>query len=218
MKVCLVTGFVPNGNTYRSADAYVALGEQLAAVPLPTAAYYNTIDELWLTKYVRSLPFTPTHSVGELPEKDTLAYHCITHQKTAWLAQAVWEYPEFDIYAWVDYGVFQLPGMTAQVLVDWAEKLDDKHIYFPGWWDQGPVTTDVCNWRFCGTAFAVPKNLVCQLDFEVREVARMNIFANRHVEWEVNTWGRWEKGTTLPVHWYRGQHMANMFSNFERPL
>ncbi len=217
MKVCLVTGFIPGGNSYRSTADYVALGEKLAEVPVPTAAYFNNIEDTWMFKYLRSLPFTYTHSVGTLASKDTLAYHCITHEKTAWLVRAAEEYPEFDIYVWVDYGIFHLPGMTTQAVVEFTEKLDNRRLYFPGWWQQGAITADVCNWRFCGSMFAVPKEFVHQLDAEVRDVARKHIMATRNVEWEVNTWARLELITSLPIHWYRGQHMANMFTNFEAP-
>ena len=48
---------------------------------------------------------------------------------------------------------------TAQEIVEFAEKLDDKHIYFPGWWEKGPITSEVCNWRFCGSTISIRRQL-----------------------------------------------------------
>ncbi len=184
-------------------------------MPVPTAAYFNNIEDTWLFKYLRTLPFTPTFSVGTLASKDTMSYHCITHEKTEWLRQAVEEYPEFDIYVWIDYGAFHLPGMNIQSVVDFTERLDDKHVYMPGWLDKNPVVDDACNWRFCGTMFAVPKRFVAQFDTEVKAMAREHVSRGRNVEWEVNTWARLEDRTDLPIHWYKAQHTVSMFDNFE---
>ncbi len=174
------------------------------------------VDDTWLSKFVRSLQFPPRVSEHDNPSKNTLAYHCVNHQKTSWLVQAADEYPDADVLVWVDYGIFRLPGVTNKAIYEFTEKLDDKAIYAPGCWDKPEaVESSYPNWRFCGSVLAVPRKLVDQLDYECRVAARQHITKTKNVEWEVNTWARVERKTKLPFHWYKADHNVSMFENLE---
>lgn len=216
MRTKLVTAYVPIPNHPRTAEEYGALGEQLGGVPVRKKCFYNTLSELWLQKYINKLPFTPRASEHDNPLKNTLAYHCVQHQKTTWLVQAANEDPDADVLVWVDYGIFRLPGVNNQAVYEFMEKLDDKAIYAPGCW-QSPdaVEASFPCWRFCGSVIAVPRKFVDPLDFACRVAARQHISATKNVEWEVNTWARVEKKARLPFHWYKADHDVSMFTALE---
>ena len=216
MRTRLVTAYVPIPNHPRTPKEYGDLGEQLGGVPVRKKCFYNKLDELWMTKYVAKLPFTPRASEGDNVLKNSLAYHAVNHQKTSWLVQAADEDPEADVLVWVDYGIFHLPGVHNQALYEFMEKLDDRAIYAPGCWHKPQVVEAAYpNWRFCGSVLAVPRKMVDQLDYECRVAARHHISATKNVEWEVNTWARVENKTKLPFHWYKADHDVSMFTNLE---
>lgn len=216
MKAKLVTGYVPIPNHPRTAAEYGELGERLGGVPVPKKAFYMKVEDTWLAKCINRLPFTPSSSEHDNPAKNSLAYHCVNHQKTSWLVQAADEDQDADVLVWVDYGIFNLPGVNNQMIYEFMEKVDDKAIYAPGCWPQAPIESVSPCWRFCGSVLAVPRTMVDQLDFHCRVVARQHIYKARNVEWEVNTWARTEqaRGNRLPWHWYKADHDGSIFTNF----
>ncbi len=217
MRVKLVTGYIPIPNHPRTAAEYGELGEKLSGVPVPKKAFYSRVGDTWLHKYISKLPFVPRSSEHDNPAKNTLAYHCVNHQKTSWLVQAADEDPDADVLVWVDYGIFRQSGVTNQAIYEFMEKLDDKAIYAPGCWDKpDAVEAAYPCWRFCGSVLAVPRRLVDQLDFACRTTARQHISSTKVVEWEVNTWARVEAKHKLPFHWYKADHDVSMFNNLEK--
>lgn len=212
MKTKLVTGYVPIPGHPRNAGEYGELGEKLAGVPVRKKAFYMRVEDTWLSKFVRGLPHPPAVSAFDNAPKNTLAYHCVNHQKTSWLVQAADEDPDADVLVWVDYGIFRLPGVNNQSIYEFMERLDDKAIYAPGCWDKAPVESQGPCWRFCGSVLAVPRKLVDQLDYAVRCAARQHITNTKNVEWEVNTWARVEAKAKLPFHWYKADHNVSMFT------
>lgn len=215
MRAKLVTGYVPIPGHPRTAEEYGALGEKLSGVPVRKKAFYMRVEDTWLHKFVRKLKWTPAHAVADNPEKNSIAYHCVNHQKTSWLVQAADEDPEADILVWVDYGIFRLPGVTNQAIYEFMEKVDDRAIYAPGCWDKAPIESAGPCWRFCGSMLAVPTKYVDQLDYLCRVEARQHIQKTHLVEWEVNTWSRVEAKSKLPFHWYKADHDVSMFNNLE---
>jgi hypothetical protein len=216
MRAKLVTAYVPIPNHPRTPEEYGALGEQLGGVPVRKKAFYNTLADCWMTKYVDKLPFIPRASEGDNPAKNTRAYHIVNHQKTSWLVQAADDDPEVDVLVWVDYGIFRLPGVCNQAIYEFMEKVDDRAIYAPGCWDKGVVEASQVNWRFCGSVLAVPRKLVDTLDFHVRVTARQHVSKTKNIEWEVNTWARVEQAyPKLPFHWYKADHDVSLFTGLE---
>lgn len=218
MEVKLVTAYVPIPGHPRTAVEYGALGEKLGGVPVRKKAYYDQVPNLWLWKHVHSLPFMPQISAYDNAAKNTLAYHCVNHEKFTWLKQAADADPGPDVFVWVDYGIFSLPGMSNEAIYKFFAAVDNKKIYIPGCWNQAPVEAAYPSWRFCGSMFAVPREWIDELDFAVRSMARKHIRATKNVEWEVNTLARVEQATAyrkLPIHWYRADHDVSMFTNFK---
>lgn len=217
MKAKMVTAYVPIPNHPRSVKEYGELGEKLGGVPCRKKCFYNTLDDLWLAKYINKLPFVPRASEGDNPAKNTLAYHAVNHQKTSWLVQAANEDPDTDVFVWVDYGVFRLPGVNNQAIYEFMEQINDQAIYAPGCWEKGTVEAAAPCWRFCGSVLAVPRRMVDRLDYACRVAARSHISSTKNVEWEVNTWARVEQkqGTGLTWKWYKADHNVSLFSGLE---
>lgn len=215
MKVKLVTGYVPIPNHPRGPAEYGELGERLSGVPIPKKAFYGRLQDTWLAKFVNSLKFNPSVSEHDNPDKNSLAYHCVNHMKSTWLVQAANEDPDTDVFVWVDYGIFRLPGVCNKAIYEFFEKLDDRAIYAPGCWQQQVIESAYPCWRFCGSVIAVPRKLVDDFDYSCRVEARQHITKTRNVEWEVNTWSRVEAKHKLPIHWYKADHDVTLFNNLE---
>ena len=218
MNARLVTAYVPIPGHPRSAQEYGALGEKLGGVPVRKKCFYNTPNQLWLTKYVAKLPFKPSISRGDNPAKNTLLYHAVNHQKSTWLVEAAKAYPDADWLCWVDYGVFHQEGINNQVIYEMFEKLEktpNDKIYAPGCWDK-PLAVEASYpcWRFCGSVIAVPRKLVDAFDYGCRVAARKHISSTKNIEFEVNTYARVEHTGKLPFHIYRADHNATLFTEF----
>lgn len=216
MRTKLVTAYVPIPNHPRGPAAYGALGEQLSGVPVRKKCFYDQLPNLWLTKYINAQRHVPKSSIADNPQKNSLAYHCVQHEKSTWLRQAADEDPEADVLVWVDYGIFRLPGVTNQAIYEFMEKVDDKAIYAPGCWDKPDVIESAIPcWRFCGSVVSIPRRMVDDFDYACRVVARQHIAATKNVEWEVNTWARVERKRKVPIHWYKADHNVSLFTNLE---
>lgn len=215
MRVKLVTGYVPIAGHPRGAAEYGALGEKLGGVPVPKKAFYDQMRNLWLTRHLNTLKFVPHASAYDNPEKNSLAYHCVNHEKSKWLVDAANDDPDADVLVWVDYGIFRLKGVNNEAIYNFINSLDDKFIYAPGCWDKPAVVESAAPcWRFCGSVIAVPAKLVDAFHFECRAKCSQHIERTRSVEWEVNTWSRVEGGRRkLPFKWYKADHDVSMFLN-----
>lgn len=224
MKAKIVTGYIPIIGHPRGPEEYGALGEKLGGVPVPKKCFYMKVEDTWMAKCLRAMasrkltkPIFPTAAPYDNPEKNTVAYHCVNHQKSSFLVQAADEDPEADVLVWVDYGIFRLPGVNNQAIYEFMEKIDDKAIYAPGCWG-GPVIQVDHNqpcWRFCGSVLAVPRKLVDWFDYECRTQARRHMEKTNNVEWEVNTWARIESAKPSNFHWYQADHNVSLFTGLE---
>ena len=218
----IVSGYVPIVGHPRSAAEYGAAGEQLAALPFPKKVFYHQVSDCWLAKVLRgTLGKNVTHSESDNPKKNTLSYHCVQHQKFEWLAAAATIDKVADTFVWLDYGAIGLvPGVTVAVIEKFLRKVEndpiDDVVTIPGCWpvnysffkDNNP------NWRFCGGALVVPRQLVKPLALEMRKVTLKGIENTGNVTWEINDLARLERKTMIPFRWYQANHDASMFDNY----
>ena len=223
MRARLVTGYVPLKDHPRSAETYGELGEKLGGVPVRKKCFYTPLEACWLWQYMHryykmsGAPFTVSH--GDNSAKNTLAYHCVQHQKALWLNQAAIEYPDDDVFVWVDYGIFHQPGINNQAIYEFMERVQDDAIYAPGCWDRGVVEAAQVNWRFCGSVLAVPRKMTEHFAQGVARTATKHITSTNNVEWEVNTWARMENDLAkarqpkIKFHWYKADHDVSQFTN-----
>jgi hypothetical protein len=219
-KKVVVTGYIPIKNHTRSPKEYGELGELFGKIDCVAAdctvmPFYETVEETWLSKHLRKLRGKPSHSGGDNPAKNSLAYHCVNHQKFGWLMKAAIKYPA-ETYIWIDYGIARLPGVTAQVVQRFLEAVEPNDFAIPGCWErEGVMVSDFfpC-WRFCGSLMVVPKDKVYRLYREVKRCAIAHIDTHDNVPWEVNTLADAE--SALPgLRWYLADHNASMFNNYK---
>ena len=220
MTIRVVTGYVPIPGYPRTAAEYGALGEPLGTMPFHTKAFYHRVENCWLYKELRRLKKTPTHSESDNPQKNSLAYHIVQHQKFEWLGAASLLDMNADTFVWLDYGILHVPGVTVAVIEKFLHNVEldtvrDK-VTIPGCW---PVNysffkDDQPNWRFCGGALVVPRRLVKRLALEMRKATLKGIENTDNVTWEINDLARLERKGKVPIRWYQANHDETMFNNY----
>lgn len=217
--VAVVSGFIDIPNHPRGSADYRALGEQLfkAIEPRQALVFDNeklAVDSTWLAQWLKGQP-NVTHSVADNQEKNTKDYHCVQHEKLAWIAKAAEAAPEFDFYVWIDYGILHVPGVTAEVINRFLDMVDSygASVRMPGCWPKKQdVPHDHPCWRFCGGLIVVPRPLVKPFTRLGMSTAARQIMATKNVEWEVNTLARLELLDQVPITWYQADHNQEMFT------
>ncbi len=225
MRVKLVTGYVPIPGHPRSAAEYGELGEQLGTVGFSKQPFYGLVQDTWLWRFVEAAPEgrAIAHSVGDNPEKNTLEYHCVQHQKTEWLLRAAQTDTTAEIFVWVDYGILHVPGITVTViekLLGDIERHDDTmrgEVAIPGCWGKQPINDRFPHWRFCGGLIICPRHLVMPLDVAFKKATCRRVVHTRNVTWEVNDLARMEGlYKQVPLRWYQADHNETMFTAWPR--
>lgn len=214
----LVSGFCPIPGHPRSQREYSELARNFGDVDGSIAVnYQDDVEELWLMKYLKWAGVKVTHSEGDNPAKNTLIYHAVQHEKLRWMVMAADQIPQPDVFAWIDYGIFHVPGVTATVISEFVQRASrEKTIVIPGCWDkQLPISDALPCWRFCGGLFVVPRKFLFDLQSAFQATAIKLIRENGHVSWEVNTLARVERDYPhLPIWWYNADHNQTMFTNY----
>lgn len=218
VKVKVVTGYIPIAGHPRSAAEYGALGEKLRELKAPVQPFYGAITSTWMYDMIKALPFGPTWSVADNPEKNTLAYHCANHQKFQWLFDATKLDNDADTFVWVDYGICHVPGVTPGVINACLEKVQKADFAIPGCWPRGDIRDDIPCWRFCGGLLVVPRTFVQPLKNLMQAIALLHVNVTKNVTWEVNTLARLEQTDKLPLRWYAADHNETMFTNYAKDL
>lgn len=215
----IVTGYVPLKGNPRSVWEYANLGGQLMQVDVPIRYFHWPLKDCWLAKHLKDVPAC-THSEGDNPQKNTMAYHIVQHQKTDWLLRAAQEDKETDVFVWIDYGVFHLPGVTAAVIEEFSHRAaQEKDVAIPGCWTTLDISDNYPCWRFCGSVIICHRRYVYKLNAAVQDMCRARIRADRHVPWEVNTWAQVDLDGHLPViRWYAADHDMTLFANYRNLL
>jgi hypothetical protein len=222
--IVAITAYVPIPGHPRSADSYHHLAVPLhnLAFEAPLLSRQETLENCWLYKYLHEFYGDPpdvTHSVADNPQKNSLAYHIVQAQKTQFLmeaAEAVGQQP--DVYVWIDYGIFHIPGMTPAIIKDFLVRADgEQTIVIPGCWGPDYVYNDQhpC-WRFCGGVMVVPRRYLREFDAAMKHEYAYALRERNHVSWEVNMLAQVEQHHDLPIWWYHADHDASMFTNYQR--
>lgn len=221
-KVKVVTGYVPLANHPRSAAEYGALGEKIfSGFPGDSIhPFYDPLAACWLWRTVSPLKQL-THSTGDNPAKNSLAYHCVQHQKFAWLLTAMVKDPSADSYVWIDYGIGHVPGVTAAVIRDFVAGIREDDFAIPGCWSKANALINEffpC-WRFCGGVMVVPRKKVFQLYKDIKKTVKSHITRTGNLTWEVNSMAEAEKaGLLRGVRWYQADHNETLFMNYAKDM
>src|ERR1035437_9629652 len=157
-----------------------------------------------------------THSTEHNPNKNSLGYHIVQHQKVEWMLDAAYEDHEPDVFIWMDYGALYNPSLTEQAVVDLIGRCEETGIAVPGIYDKSnSIPDDHPTWRFCGTVMICHRKWLPILAAAIRHQAERHIRLTMNVTWEVNTWAGVERNyPELPIHWYPAGHSNEMFTNY----
>ena len=217
-----MTGYCRLENHPRRPEEYYELGQKLghSLGQQDLACYYEKVPDLWLTQFLEKLPpLQPplSWSKGDNPAKNSLEYHCIQHQKFAWLARAANEDQESDTFVWMDYGICSQPGIDGVVIGDFLRRIRKNDFALPGCWDPTPDPNDAypC-WRFCGSLMVVPRADTHRMFQLAGALVRTYVRSVKRVTWEVNTLARLEPWLKkFGLRWYSADHNATQFTHYE---
>src|SRR6266704_3241510 len=120
VQVCTGFAFIPGHP--RKTEEYEKLGERLRDVEIPLQFVLGDPRLTWLNLYLNWGKLKPTHSVSDNPKKNSLFYHCVQHEKVEWMMDCAMRDRESEVFAWIDYGIFSVPGVTATVIQEWCAK------------------------------------------------------------------------------------------------
>lgn len=199
MSVCVVTGYVPLPCEHRSRERYNDLGGKLLDACQRALFYRQPLEDCWLAK-----------QVGNVPPggKDTVAYHCVQHEKFRWLADAA-AATDATTLAWLDYGILHMPGMSTQLVGDFIRRVEAAEpdvVVSPSggnFW-QGDAAP---NWLLLGAVFVMPAAMAEVLYALVRQYARPTA-------WEVNTLARICESHPEMFRLYLADHNASILGNY----
>lgn len=221
-KVRVVTGYCRLEEHPRRPDEYYALGQKLghSLGQQDLACYYERVGDLWLTKFLEKLPpLQPplTWAKADNPAKNSLEWHCIQHQKFAWLARAANEDQGSDTFVWLDYGLFSQPGMNADDLQAFLKRIRRNDFAMAGCWGPTPDPMDEypC-WRFLGSSMIVPRADTHRMFELVQAMTRTYVRAMKKVTFEINTLARIEPMLKkVGLRWFEADHNVTQFTRYE---
>lgn len=215
--IVVVTAYVDIPGHPRGRAEYERLGRKLLDVDIPVMLIEGKLEYCWMARYLKWRTRSCTHSVGDNPEKNSLAYHIVQAQKTDWLLETSVFMPEASVLVWIDFGIFHLPGVTAGIVQDFVLRArNERTIAIPGCWDKQPDHDDSQpNWRFCGGVMVVPRQYVAALDGAMKGEYIRGLMETNRLTWEVNVLSRVERRCPeLPIWQYGADHDASIFTNY----
>ena len=227
----LVTGYIRLDSAHRSHESYVALGNRLLGLGLPTTVFLDksgtqgivappsatvlpaSIEGCWLSTLARDAE-TPQGS----PQKDTAAFHAVQAQKSSWLATASEEESAFTPLVWVDFGVLHVPGVTEDAIVRFVRRAADvsrMQITAATIWGPPthPVSADAVSWHFAGGVLVVPAWMARWFHAEVQRQASLLLATEGMVTWEVNYWAAVAREHPEKFAWWQCDHDGSLFDN-----
>ena len=200
----IVTGFIDIGSRWRSTAKYVALGEQLLQLGLPTVLDLDeslTVDAPPQTTVIPTR-FADCWLAGRVPKgirlpaeasaaKDTIDSLILMHQKSRWIADA-FGHTEADLVVWIDFGCMHIPCVTPQEVAAFYSRLPDAQwdvITVASMWGPPimPVSLDSPAWHAVGCVLIVPRRLADRFALLVEQAA-VRLIEGGRLAWEVNTW------------------------------
>jgi hypothetical protein len=218
MTVTVVSAYVPIPGHPRSEQEYDLLGERLLGIKHPVLFAKGDLEHCWLYIHLMKKPDGFTWSVADNPKKNSFAYHCIQAQKTAWLEFALQVDPFADVFVWIDYGIFHIPGVTSEIIDAFLDRAEsERAIAIPGCWSRDYQYDDnyPC-WRFCGGVMVVPRRFVATFNYAMRNEYVRWLDETKNISWEVNTLARLEQqDPDFPVWHYMADHNHTIFTNYQ---
>jgi len=215
--ITAVTAFVPIPGHPRPEAEYHALGSRLLGMhcEIPLLFAEGDLMHCWLFDRLQQQPEF-THSVSDNPAKNSVAYHIVQAQKSTWLAAAATVDTLADVFCWIDYGIFHVPGVTEQVIIEFLQRAENERlITIPGCWGSDYTYDDdhPC-WRFCGGVMLVPREYIQTFDNAMRQEYHSWLNKTNNLSWEVNTLARVEQKYPDMIWHYQADHNQQIFTNY----
>lgn len=200
-----MTGYVRLDSPHRSHDAYLDLGRRLQNLGLPLTIFHQSLDDCWLARWHQENG-RQVNPGG----KDSLAYHCVNHEKTLWMVRAARAWQPTTI-VWLDLGLFHIKAIQPEHVLTYVKRLEESPpiaITAPSCRPVPDVIDDsrVC-WTFCGGVIAVPAEHV---DWLHRQAVSFAIAAPP--TWEVNTWAKIAQKSPDMFDLYKADHNEQLFT------
>jgi len=200
MSVCVVTGYVPLPCEHRSRERYNELGVKLLDCLDRSILFRQELGDCWLSKKIGNV---------DPGGKDSTAYHCVQHEKFAWLERAS-AVTDATTVVWIDYGVFHMPGVTPEIVCDFIRLVEESEpdvIVSPSG-SAGDHFGHNPSWLFLGAVLVVPSHLAGWLASECR-------LAVDPVSWEVNTLSRVREAHPDLFRFYGANHNYSIFTEYK---
>lgn len=200
-----MTGYVRLDSTHRSHEKYLELGQRLIGLGLPTVAYHQPLDACWLARHHEAMGVAV-----EADGKDSLAYHCVQHEKTAWLARAARQNRPSTLI-WIDYGILHVPGVTEQLVHELWHYVDANpptRVTIPSIWPaDAPIDDQHPCWICAGGILVMPSFAAQWWHSKCMAVA-----THSRPTWEVNTWAKVSRQWPQHVTLYKADHDATLLT------
>jgi hypothetical protein len=219
-KIAVISAYVPLVDNPRPPAEYARRGDMLRDALSDRLAhvFYEDVRALWMTPFIEELTrygHHIHHQVFDNPQKNSIEYHAVNHNKLEWLERAAMNMPEADTFIWLDYGIMGLPGFSKELLTAFLDRVKENDLAIPGCWEKREINDAYPCWRFCGSLLVVPRQDIFPLNRAFKAVARMYTRTTRNVTFEVNTLARVEwLSVGPPIRWYPGDHNASMLTNY----
>ncbi len=218
--ITVVTAYVPIPDHPRSEAEFTRLGERLISIDHRVLAAKGDLEHCWLSSYLveHCDPEKISWSISDNPKKNSLDYHVVQAQKTEWLRIATYVDPLSDVFVWIDYGIFHVPGVTQKIIEEFLDRADSEQaIAIPGCWKKNQYSYDDNHpcWRFCGGVMVVPRKFVEPFNDAMKSEYIRWLHGTGNISWEVNTLARLEEiDPDFPVWWYEAGHDQTLFTNY----
>lgn len=227
-KVKVVTAYVPLNVSHLSSAKYHELGKRLERACDGDFVMFDEypFSNCWLSMAVDLPPANPDVPRDRYPtDRDNVKSNIVQHQRTSWAMQAMAEYPDVDIWVWLDLGVLKQGDwtgrpVTEQTIREFLNRLRNADmgdiVPFPAIWGQGPIDFRGINWRFVGSTHIWPTKWLPAIDRAYKEEASKIISEIQAVPNDLPVWAMVEKNHTLEIPFvsYSANHDNTQFVNF----
>lgn len=178
---------------------------RLIDIGLPLTIYQQPLEACWLHRHHADLG-----RIINPGGKDSPAYHCVQHEKTAWLCREVEAWSPRTV-VWIDLGIMHLAAIQPSHVRKYVQLLEESppdRITAPSL-EPVPNLVDpahVC-WAFCGGVLAVPARDAVWLHSQCVSEA-----IAAPPTWEVNTWAKVAGKHRDRFRFYPAGHNERMFT------
>jgi len=226
-KVKVVTAYVPLTVSHLSRDKYHELGSRLEAACDGDFVMFDDFPfkNCWLAMAEELPPANPDVPADRYPTpKDNVRSNIVQHQRTSWAMQAMAEYPDVDIWVWLDLGVLKQGDWTGRPVTednirDFLNRLRSNKmgdiVPFPAIWGKGPIDPRGINWRFVGSTHIWPAKWLPAIDRAYKDEATKIIASIQAVPNDLPVWANVEENhPEIPFVSYSANHDNTQFVNF----